>query len=73
MLYYYCPVHGNSEAQLQIVDWGGRGRFKLGPFLYTSAKAMQKSLMFLHHANNIEHNLKQNIYTGMEVISFLPP
>ena len=25
--------------------------------------------MFLHRVNNIEHNVKQNIYTGMEVIS----
>ena len=25
--------------------------------------------MFLRRVNNIEHNLKQNIYTGMEVIS----
>ena len=25
--------------------------------------------MFLRRVNNLEHNLKQNIYTGMEVIS----
>ena len=25
--------------------------------------------MFLRRVNNIEHNLKLNIYTGMEVIS----
>ena len=25
--------------------------------------------MFLHRVNNIEHNVKQNIYTDMEVIS----
>ena len=25
--------------------------------------------MVLHHVNNIDHNLKQNIYTDMEVIS----
>ena len=25
--------------------------------------------MFLHRVNNVEHNVKQNIYTGMEVIS----
>ena len=29
--------------------------------------------MFLHHVNNIEHNIKQNIYTGLEVISLIPP
>ena len=28
--------------------------------------------MFLHCVNNIEHNIKQNIYTGMEVISLIP-
>ena len=27
-----------------------------------------KTLMFLHRVNNVEHNIKQNIYTGMEVI-----
>ena len=32
-----------------------------------------KSLMFLHHVNNIEHNLKRNIHTGIEVISLIPP
>ena len=32
---------------------GGGGSFKSGLFL---------SLMFLHHFNNIEHNIKQNIY-----------
>ena len=29
--------------------------------------------MFLYGVNNIERNLKQNIYTDMEVISLLPP
>ena len=29
--------------------------------------------MSLHLVNNIEHNIKQNIYTGMEVISLMPP
>ena len=28
----------------------------------------KKRLMFLHHVNNIKHNVKQNIYTGMELI-----
>ena len=31
-----------------------------------------KRLMFLHQVNNIEHNIKQNIYTGVEVISLIP-
>ena len=29
--------------------------------------------MFLHRVDNIEHNMKQNKYTGMAVISFIPP
>ena len=29
--------------------------------------------MFLHRATNIEHHIKQNIYTGIEAISFIPP
>ena len=32
-----------------------------------------KSLMFLHRDTNVEHNIKQNIYFGMEVISLLLP
>ena len=28
--------------------------------------------MFLHHVNNVEHNLKQNTYTAMEVDSLIP-
>ena len=51
----------------------GGARFKSGPFLYHSDEGDIKSLMFLYHVINIEHNLKQNIYTGMEVISLLPP
>ena len=50
--------------------WGGGGgrTFKLGPFCIISTNVVQKSLMSLHHLNNIEHNIKQNIYTGIEVI-----
>ena len=43
------------------MDWGwggGWGRFKLGPFLYRKYKRGEKSLMFLHRVNNIEHNKK---------------
>ena len=29
--------------------------------------------MFFHRDTNIEHNIKQNIYTGMEVISLVLP
>ena len=28
--------------------------------------------MFRHRVNDIEHNIKQNIYTGIETISLLP-
>ena len=28
--------------------------------------------MFLHRVNNIEHKIKQNICTDMEVISLMP-
>ena len=30
-------------------------------------------LMFLYHVNNIEHNIKQSLYTDMEIISLIPP
>ena len=29
--------------------------------------------MFLHRASNVEHHIKQNIYTGIEAISLIPP
>ena len=29
--------------------------------------------MFVHRDTNVEHNIKQNIYTGMEVISLMLP
>ena len=61
------------------MDWGaGRGRggwFKLGPFLYRKYKRGMKKpnvSSSLHPVNNIEHNIKQNIYTGMEIISLIP-
>ena len=37
-------------------------RFKSGPFLYRKYERRV----------NIEHNIKQNIYTGMKVISLIP-
>ena len=37
--------------------------FKSGSFL---------RVMFLHHVNDMEHDLKQNIYAGMEPISRIP-
>ena len=41
--------------------------------LYRKYKRAIKSLIFLPRVNNVEHNIKQNIYTGMEVISLIPP
>ena len=38
-----------------------------------STNVVYKSLMFLDRVNNIEHDIKQNIYTGIEVISLIPP
>ena len=51
----------------------GRARFKSGPFLYREYKRVIKVSMFLHRVNNIEHDIKQNIYTDIEVISSIPP
>ena len=42
-------------------------------FCIVITKAIKMCLMFLHHVNNTEHNLKQNIYIAMEVISIIPP
>ena len=42
-------------------------------FCIVSANVVKKSLMFLHRVNNIEHNIKQNVYTGMKVISLRLP
>ena len=40
-------------------------------FCIVSTNVVQKRLIFLHRVNNIEHNIKQNIYAGMEVIFYL--
>ena len=42
-------------------------------FCIVNTNMVKKSLMFLHCVNNIENNIKQNIYTGMEVISLIAP
>ena len=34
---------------------------------------VEKSIMLLHLVNNIENNIKQHIYTDMEVISLIAP
>ena len=33
---------------------------------------VEKSL-FLHRVDNVEHNIKQSVYTGMEVIFLISP
>ena len=59
------------------MDWGGKGASSNQElFCIVSTNEIQKSLMFLHLANNIEHNIKQNIYTAilpLEVTFLIPP
>ena len=52
---------GGKAANSGLV--GGGVQFQSGTFW---------GLMFLHHVNNIEHNIKQNLYTDMEIISLIP-
>ena len=54
---------------------GGRGwQVQIGIFFcIVSTNVVQESLLFLHRVNNVEDNIKQNIYTDMEVISLIPP
>ena len=46
-------------------------RLKWDLFCSVSTNVVKKSLMFLHHVNNIERNIK-HIYTRMGVISLIP-
>ena len=43
----------------------------MGPFLFRKHRLGIQEL--LHHVNNIEHYIKHNIYTGMGLISIIPP
>ena len=55
---------GFSISRLANVNGGGGGgQVQSGTYF----------VMFLHHVNNIEHNLKQNIYNSMEAISLILP
>ena len=56
---------------MQIIEWDPGLNWDL--FCIVSTNVVQKRLMFLHRVNNIEHNINQNIYTGMMVISLIPP
>ena len=60
---------------ISVVTNRGLGgvRFNSGPFLYCKYERGIKSLIFLHRVNNTEHNIKQNNYTGLKVISVIPP
>ena len=55
---------------------GGRAPGSIGTFLYRKdgigIKEPNVSSMFLLRINNIEYNIKQNIYTGMEIMSLMP-
>ena len=42
-------------------------------FCIVSTNMVQKSLMFLCRVHNIKHNIKENVYIGVEVISLIPP
>ena len=51
----------------------GGGMLKSELFCIIGTDLVQKSLMFLHRVNNIENNIKQNIYADMKVISLIAP
>ena len=51
---------------------GGGASSNRDLFSVVSTNVVKKSLMFLHRVNNIEHDINQNIYTGMEFISLIP-
>ena len=48
-------------------------RVQIKTFFALYVQTWYKSLMFLHCVKNIEHNIKENICTNMEVISLMPP
>ena len=53
---------------------GGEGRFRSGTLLYRKYESGIRELsVFFHRVNSIEDNIKQNTYTGMEVISLIFP
>ena len=63
------PIFRGAATNIEL----GKACLKLGSFLYCKYEGGVKDLMVLHHVNNIEHNLKQNNYTDMEVITLVPP
>ena len=59
------------------MDWSGRGwagSNQEGPFLYRKHKRyLKESNVSSNCIIIIEHDIKQNIYTVMEVIPLIPP
>ena len=70
-IYIYIYIYINEQGV--AINGGLEGPVQIGTFFCIVSTKRFKIVMFLHHVNNIEHNLKQNIYTGMEVISLIPP
>ena len=48
----------------------GGGQVQIRTFLY---RKYERGIKESNHVNDIEHNVKQNNYTGTEVISLIPP
>ena len=65
-------LHKGVAANSGLREEVGAGSYR-DLFCIVSRNVLQKSIMFPHHVNNIEHNIKQIIYTGMELISFIAP
>ena len=57
----------------ELGEGGGGACSNRNLFCIIATDVVQKSLMFLHRVNNIENNIKQNIYTDMKVISLIAP
>ena len=46
---------------------------KSGPFMYLKyERCIKLSNVYLCRVNNIEHNIKRYVHTGMEVIFLIP-
>ena len=51
-----------------------QSKFKSIPCLHLKYERGTKlPNVYIHHVNNIEHNIKRYVHTGMEVISPIPP
>ena len=71
--FFHMTMNRGVAANNGLGGWGGgRASSNRDLFSVVSTNVVKKSLMFLHRVNNIEHDIKQNIYTGMEFISLIP-